>query len=263
MRSARDIMSPYTSVADAAKLLEANRATHVVINNRFPPGLKLEYWAMTTDMFPSIRGKFDSQPDVFERINNDEAFVVYRWTGRPGGADEVFDRPFVLDKLPGDFNAIGQPAGQAIIEGIRLNGGPLTRGGQIDIGLVWSGSSEYRFRNYVVAVRFDHVNPELPLGGKPFPKISRKFKEKFTGQRYRFSEYHKIRNGFLSPDTWRAGDFILDETSLRIPLNAAPGEYDIHVKLLEMKHQPTHWLRDYFFDDDSYQGVRATRITIK
>lgn len=263
MRSARDIMSPYTSVARAAKLLEANRGTHVVINNRFPPGLKLEYWAMTTDMFPSIRAKFDSRPDIFERLKDDDAFVVYRWTGKPGGEDDFFDRPFILDSLPKDFESIGKPAGQATLEGIKLSDGTLTQGEPLDIGLVWSGSSDYRFRNYLVAVRFDHANPGLAFDGKPFPKISRKFKEKSTGRCYRFSEYHKIRNGFLSPDTWGAGDFVLDQSSLRIPSNAAPGEYDVYVKLLEMKHQPTHRLRDYFFDDDSYQGVHATRITIQ
>ncbi len=263
MRSARDIMSPYTSVAHAAKLLETNRGTHVVINNRFPRGLRLEYWAMTADMFPSIRAKFDSRPDIFEPISDDEAFVVYRWTGIQGGEAESFDRPFVLDSLPHDFESIGLAAGKATLEGIRLNGATLEEGDPLGIELVWSGSSEYHFRNYMVAVRFDHASPQLPFAGKPFPKIMRKFKEKFTGRRYRFSEYHKIRNGFLSPDTWNAGDFVLDETSLRIPSNAAPGEYDVYVKLLEMKHQPTHWLRDYFFDDDSYQGIHAARITIK
>ena len=112
------------------------------------------------------------------------------------------------------------------------------------------------------------LNPVKPVpstkhAGKPFPKIARKIKERTTGRSYRFSEYHKIRNGFLSPDTWSAGELVLDETRLRVPSNAAPGEYDVYVKLLEVKHQPTHRLRDYFFDDDSYQGVRAARITVE
>jgi len=263
MRSARDILSPYTSVEQTTKLLAENQATHVVINNRFPPGLSLEYWAMTTDMFPAIRAKFDNHPVVFERINDDDAFVVYRWTGRPGITGDVLDRPFIVERLPVGFETIGRRAGQATLEGIRLSGGTYAQGDPLDIGLVWSGSSDYAFRNYVVVVRFDHTNQDLPLDGKPFPKITRKFKEKFSGRRFRFSEYHKIRNGFLSPDTWIGGELVLDETSFRIPSNAAPGEYDVHVKLLAVKHQPTHWLRDYFFDDDSYQGVHAGRITVE
>jgi hypothetical protein len=263
MRAARDILSPYTSAERAAALIDEHGATHVVLNNRFPPGLRLEYWAMTTDVFAPIRAKFENRPDLYEKTMDGDDFVVFRWTGRRGAGGEVFNRPFIVDSLPGEFEPVGQPAGIATLEGIKIDQAELAPGDPLEIELVWSGSGDYPFRNYVVAVRFDHTDPDLFLNGRPFPKIARKIKEKTTGRLYRFSEYHKIRNGFLSPDTWAPGDFVIDEATLRVPSNAAPGEYDVYVKLLAIKHQPTHWLRDYFFDDDSYQGIRAAQITVE
>ncbi|MCI0479556.1 hypothetical protein L0Y59_03345, partial [Candidatus Uhrbacteria bacterium] len=99
--------------------------------------------------------------------------------------------------------------------------------------------------------------------GKPFPKIARKIKEKLTGRSYRFSEFHKIRSGFLSPDSWPAGKIVLDETVVPVPPNAAPGEYIVTVKLLTMQHQPTYRLADFFSDGDVYAGTVIARVTIR
>ena len=117
--------------------------------------------------------------------------------------------------------------------------------------------------NYVVTIRIDHAAPNLPLGGKPWPKIARKTKEAMTGTRYRFRADHKIRNGFLSPDTWNDHDMVLDRTALRLPQNMVPGRYNVFVKFILEANKPNVHVRDLFYDDDSYQGVRVGGITIE
>jgi hypothetical protein len=158
---------------------------------------------------------------------------------------------------------VGRLAGEAVLEGVILSDSTLSPGGTTDVGLAWSGRGDYHFGNYVVALRFDHTDPDPPLGGKPFPKVARKFKEKTTGRLYRFSDFHKVRNGFLSPDSWPAGEIVLDEARVHVPSRAAPGEYVVSAKLMTLEHHPTYRLRDLFFDDDVYAGIPVGRVTIR
>jgi len=263
MQAARDILSPYIPMDRTTALLADHQATHVIVNDRFPGNVRLEYWSMNHEMYPAIRAKFDTYPDTFERVYEREGFVVYRWNGQTTGPDSSFSTPFLVDRLPAALDPLGSQAGEAILEGFYLGDDHLTAGEAVDLQLAWSGREKYPFRNYVVAIRFDHTDPGLPLGGKPFPKIARKIKEKITGRSYRFSEYHKIRSGFLSPDSWPGGKLVLDETSVRVPPNAAPGEYRVTVKLLTLQHQPTYRLKDFFSDGDVYSGVAIARVTIR
>jgi hypothetical protein len=272
MKAARDVLSPFVPIERTTALLADHHATHVIVNDRFPENVRIEYWSMNREMYPAIRGKFDAHRDAFEPVYDNDGFVVYKWNGIPAARDSVFDTPFVADRLPGAYTTFEKPAGEATLEGFRLIGGGAGAGQDVGLAgpgekvgveLAWSGGGDYPFRNYVVAVRFDHTNPELPLGGKPFPKIARKIKEKITGRSYRFSEFHKIRSGFLSPDSWPAGKVVLDETTVRVPPNAAPGEYKVTVKLLTMQHQPTYRLDDFFSDQDVYSGTVIARVTIR
>ena len=47
-----------------------------------------------------------------------------------------------------------------------------------------------------------------------------------------------------------------------VPNDMTPGRYDVSVKLLRIPNQPVYRLRDLLFDDDLYQGIRITDITI-
>ena len=37
----------------------------------------------------------------------------------------------------------------------------------------------------------------------------------------------------------------------------APGKYNLYVKLLELSNQASYNLRDFFYDDDMFQGVKT------
>lgn len=265
IQAARDILSPYVPIERTTALLAEHGATHVIVNGRFPANVRIEYWSMATELFPEITGKFERHPEAFERISDVQGFAVYAWNGTKAAADSSFSRPYIVGALPDDqsWSRVGKLAGEAVLEGTMFSEGPIAPGGTMDIAFAWSGRGDYDFRNYAVAVRFDYVNPDLPLGGKPFPKVARKFKEKATGRLYRFSDFHKVRNGFLSPDSWPPGEIVLDETRVHIPETAAPGQYTVSVKLMTLQHQPTYHARDLFFDDDVYAGIPVGRVTIR
>jgi len=114
-----------------------------------------------------------------------------------------------------------------------------------------------------VSVRFDRKIISLPFEGKPFPKITRKVMEKIRHERYRFRSDHMILGGLFGPDAWSMEDIVEDNVRVKLPTDLAPGRYRVQAKMLRIANQPNHELRDYFFDDDIYQGVRVGEITIE
>ena len=133
----------------------------------------------------------------------------------------------------------------------------------MEMGVVWKAIGGYPLDNYVLVSRFDRVDISTTFGGALFPKVARKLAERRSGVRYRFRHEHKPHNGLLSPDTWPRDGLIVDRYAVRIPDDVAPGDYRVMVKLMAVPNQTNYALRDFFFDDDIYQGVEITRITIE
>ncbi|MCZ6766643.1 MAG: hypothetical protein O7D32_06895, partial [bacterium] len=263
IRDARDILSPYGSMAQTLELMRTHRATHVVLNGRLPSGMILDYWTMDPSIYPACREKFVSRPDLFDVIYDKDDFTVLAWNGTTDNRTDVAVNPFRLDSLPDGFTPVGRRAGVVDLEGIRIGADDVHGGSELPIAAVWSAPDTLRMANTVVFIRFDHLKPDLALGGKPFPKVARKLKERLTGERYRFRADHKIRNGFLSPDTWSPGHLMLDETVVSIPSGLAAGEYGVYMTILEVPNHPNYRFSDFLFDKDSLQGIRIGKITVR
>ena len=282
LQTSRDILSPYVPMSATTRLLGETGARLVVVNSRIAGSMPLAFWEMGLDVTPRIRSKFLSRPDLFEALYDEDGFLILRWNGRrsgevgptagEAGAPQSRERrpssrpdlvnPWFLETIPDSLLPFGRPAGEATLAAVRLNGPAGPDGRTVSLGLLWSGEGEYPFGNYVVTVRFDHQSPDLPLGGRPFPKIARKLKEVRSGRLYRYRLDHKIESGFLNPDTWPAGGYVLDMTTIRLPESLAPGEYGVFVKLHSTVYAPTYRLRDIFYDDDIYQGVEIGSISV-
>jgi hypothetical protein len=170
----------------------------------------------------------------------------------------------VVDALPGDVLTIGAPAGEARLEGAVIGGGGVVpAGGEVAGTLYWSRASVVPPGTYVVSIRFDRRMLSLPLEGKPFPKLTRKAMEELRGERYRFRADHMILGGLFGPDAWEANVLVEDGVRVQLPADLAPGRYHVQAKMLRVANQPNHDMRDFFFDDDVYQGVHIGEITIE
>jgi hypothetical protein len=263
VRSARAILSPYVSMKQTTELLARHGATHVILNNHQPERFLIEYWLMDRDIYPESYEKFSAHPELFTPAALADEFVVFEWNGQQSDDDRPPSNAFKPLALPDNAVRVGRRAGDAILEGIHVGPDHVERGGTVAVEVIWSGTGDYRLRNYNVSIRFDHRRPDVPFGGAPFPKIMRKLKEQLIGARYRFREQHKIRNGFLSPDTWAPGELIIDATNVAVPTDLVPGRYAISVKLFEEIHQPNLRVRDFLYDDDMYQGIQVSEIVIE
>jgi hypothetical protein len=69
--------------------------------------------------------------------------------------------------------------------------------------------------------------------------------------------------GLFGPDAWGAEEIVEDDVRVQLPTDLAPGRYRVQAKMLRIANQPNQELRDYFFDDDIYQGVRVGEVTVE
>jgi hypothetical protein len=256
----REILTPFAPVATSIELMESMDAEYIVLNNRLSNTESLRYWAMQPEVYFPVREKFISHENLFRRRFHRDGFLVLEWNGREPEDVEISANPYFLQTIPPDFARIGMQAGEAKLEAYFLEKTNAGRGTELEISFVWSGNKEYRMRNYVVDVRFVHAEPDLLFGGKPFPKLTRWIKEAVTGRRYRFGVNHKILSGFLSPDAWPDNTFVLDHTTVSIPSDIATGQYIMSVALLVFGESPNKHIKDFFFENETYQGVQIGKV---
>ncbi|MEE9270364.1 MAG: hypothetical protein V3V49_08880 [Candidatus Krumholzibacteria bacterium] len=263
IRAVRDVLSPFVPMRRTLELADKHGITHVILNEGASRRMLVHYWSMDPAVLAAARDKFERYPQLFDVVYDTNGFVVFRRTDEVAATEEVPDNPYRLASVPEGFRQIRRQAGEATLEAFRMDRSEFASGESIDIHFVWSTGRRHQLDNYVVAVRFDHLNTGLPFGGRPLPKIARKLKERITGRLYRFRVEHKMVGGLLGPDTWSPGELILDESVAVIPTDVAPGQYAISVKLLAVANHPNYRLRDLFFDDDVYQGIPVGRISIR
>jgi hypothetical protein len=265
MTAARDIVSPYTSARDKDRLIRSNHVTHVVINRSLPQGLILNYWTLDPNDAQDADDMFRSLKYEFEAKDLNDGISAFRWRNeeRLSTLPRPVPRP-VVEALPVEATPIGEMSGEAMLDGATIRGaGILPPGGELEMDLYWSRRNVLPPGTYVVSVRFDRKIISLPFEGQPFPKITRKVMEKVRHERYRFRSDHMILGGLFGPDAWNMEDIVEDNVRVKLPTDLAPGRYRVQAKMLLIANQPNHELRDYFYDDDVYQGVRIGEITIE
>jgi hypothetical protein len=261
--AARDILSPFTSVSDKAHQVAAHGATHVVVNEDLGPPTLIDYWTVSEKSVPLITGMFTALDDYYEEVYYDGDLRVLRVTDKSPPQVAAIRNPLLRRQVPATADPVGETAGLARLEAAGIAGlDSVPTGESIEVTLYWIREANLPLDKYIVSVRFDRVDLRLPLGGWPFPKVARKLKESIEGVRYRFRHNHMIVDGFLSPDAWPPGLFIYDRTTVQIPADAALGRYEVRAKLLRRVTSPNYDLRDFFYDDDRYEGAVIGEITI-
>jgi hypothetical protein len=63
-------------------------------------------------------------------------------------------------------------------------------------------------------------------------------------------------------DRWRPEVVVLDSFAVAVPLDAAPGDWQVQLKLARQPHYPNYHIRDYFSDTDYYSGVPVAAVRI-
>jgi len=260
MLAARDIISPYTTHARRTELLRAWGARYVAISTVVPQNVVLDYWTLTPPVARRAIERFDGRPDLFERILERNGIVVYRWTGRDG--DDTKPPTPMVARLPRQTTAMDAVFGPVELVAARLHASDLARGALLPIDLYWRARNAPP-GNYVVSIRLDARSLVLPLHGRPFPKITRKLLERLRGVRYRSRTDRMTGGGIFGPGVWPEGALVHDTVEVPIPRDLAAGRYTVRAIIRRRAHIANHRLRDFFFDDDSYNGAVIGTVTIE
>lgn len=262
---ARDALDPRASWSRTRAVVRRWGVTHLILNGRFDEVPRLDYWAPTPEWFAAARARLDARPEAFPRLHDAGDFVVY------GIAPEVLDS---LASAPTEPVHSGPVVGEAewraapdVGEGVRLVQFAPERhvaspGDTIRVRLAWCTSERRRAGQYDAFLRFERA---LPAGTRlpgVVAKPGRKLLERARGERYRFRHDHNPTGGALGVDLWEPGRVVPDSVDVVVPLDVAPGDWQIQLKLARQPHYPNYQLLDYFSDHDYYSGVALDSLRI-
>jgi hypothetical protein len=127
----------------------------------------------------------------------------------------------------------------------------------------YAGSTPLPPGSYTVFVRMDAREPRGWLYADAWQKPYRKVVERLNGKRWRIRASHRPLNGVVSPDQWQSGEVIEDRSIVPLPLNMAPGVYQVRIRMLRTPHYPNTTLQDYLSDEDAMSGRIVARVVIE
>jgi hypothetical protein len=262
----RDALDAYSTWDRVREVVDRYGANVIALNDRFEDPPRLDYWGPQPGWFAESRARFDRHPGVFENVFDTGDFVIYRVHG------EMLDtlstppppRPVVLP-----WNAAEFPPGRRIDEGmpalhgVRYPAETLAPGDTLRAVALWRAETRLPPGSWSVAVRLDRPvqagwTPPRAVG-KPWRKLI----EKVRGERYRIRSNHLPTGGAYGVDRWRANEVVRDSFQVVIPMDTAPGDYVLQVRMSRQPHYPNHHLSDYFFDEDLFSGVPSGTVRIE
>lgn len=266
---ARDGLDPASPFARTREVVDRYGITAIALNNRFTETPRLDYWAPNPEWFQAARARFEGAPAAFHRVFDTGDFVVYTVNRAAldtltGGAQP---RPYVrpYDEPHAAPHAV-QPRSMGpglpeLVSG-RMLEQEAAPGDSGRLLLEWRSPAPLPPGSYLVAVRFDHAMPAEFSSPDWLGKPARKIFEKRTGTRYRFRADHLPVDGDFGVDLWQPNQVVQDTISIPVPLDVAPGEYEVQVRMLRQPHYPNYRIQDYFLDHDYYSGLPVGTIHV-
>lgn len=266
LKACREVYMPGTTPRRIASIMETFGAGLILSSGTVSDRTPTMFWKAGREISAGLSRRLDQFPGSFEKILHSGETSLYRMSAQAGG-----DTSSAGEGMPsGDAVDRGSLAGMTragtkgiLISKVALDSETAEAGGTIGMTVTWVATKSPEFDSYVAYVRFDTKFNGGPLCFRIWEKPCRKAIERMRGTRYRFRHDFQPGGGVYPPDTWPLLAEIEDSTLIRVPLNMAPGEYTVSLKLMKRSHYPNYRLSDIMTDDDFYQGDAVARIVIK
>ncbi len=266
---ARDALDPYGTWRRTLEVLRAYHVGAIALNDRFVRPVGLDYWAPYPGLADRLRARLGLHPEIFPVLYDSAGFTLYGvHSPLPDSLPETGAAPpWLVASLPPGARAVSDSSAQPLrLAGIELDSGApeLDRGDTLRARAYWVTRSPLPAASYSVAVRFDRegLGPPSILfwAAKPWRKLI----ESLRQERYRFRQDHLPGEGQFNVDRWPPGRMVRDPFEVIVPLDVAPGDYRVGVRMIAPEgHYPNFRLSDYFSDQDYYAGVEVGRIRVR
>lgn len=261
----RDALDPNATWTTTRGIVAQRGVTAIALNDRFREVPTLDYWAPGHAWYRAARARLDAQPGAFRRVFDSGDFVVYEIDRDSLAhlADGGAARPYVRPGAPGDPAPVAMGAGLPSLAGFRLDRAAASPGDTLAAVCTWAAPGPLPAGAYVVALRFDRAMPPDFRAPAWFAKPARKAYEARAGVRYRFRADHLPVNGAYGVDRWAPRERITDSADVVVPMDVAPGEYEVQVRIIREPHYPNYRLGDFFLDRDYYSGPAVGRLLVR
>ncbi len=269
VRDAMKILNPYIDIKNTVALLNQYKAGYVVLNERFDRPIHQYGWSINPVLYDRTRWKFETHPAVFRNIYEKNGLRIYKYLApiNPARFEEggIPQPPFLAQEARMVRNVVNATFdGQFLLIGAYMDRDTAHYGETINIKCYWKNTrAQASSKSYVVHVRFDTDYDKNRLYNKKWSKPYRLLLQVIKGERYRFRADHNPVNSVYPPSFWKKNEIVVDEFSVRIPADVAPGVYDVKIQLLEMPFSPNYQITDFLSDDDSYSGVMVGTVIIE
>jgi hypothetical protein len=262
---ARDALDPWASWARMREVVARYGVDAVVLNDRIAEPPMFDYWSPNHEWFVAARARLDGVPAAFERVYDSGDFAVYRVhrTALDTVARPVPPRPYVVRWQTGQWS-LGRPIDPdmpAICQ-FGLSPREASPGDTLMAVADWRVHEPLPPGSYTVALRFDRVTRHQPQPPAIIAKPLRKIIERIRGERYRFRADHLPVGGAYGVDLWRPEQVVRDTFMVAVPRDVAEGDYVVRIRMLKQPHYHNVHLRDYFFEDDYYAGMKMGSLRL-
>jgi hypothetical protein len=262
LRDAWRILSPTVDGATTDEALRRRSVTHVLVNRRLPAGLASYEFPLPARAASDWVRKFERNPDRFELVAETPEMYLYKFRRE---TDARWDEDY-MESCGDPFEPGSQPAFEAgeefVLEAPDCKVEHSEGGARLVVEghLVWAGEGSAPDRQLVL--RLDREPGSVPSSlafiGKPLRKLGEKLGR--PRERFRWTLYPK---GGECP-TWWAGENGSVDLSIEVSLPPAvpAGTYEVSLAVRDRSiFEPVH-VRDFFVDEDSFQGPTIGRIQI-
>lgn len=255
------------SPGELRHILDKYEVDFVVNNGGIPRWTYPMYWSPDLKSFGRVDSLFSRMPG-FSVVFSGPRFTIYSVARSmmPLGAPEGRLHPdFVGEEVtPQSLERMHRSGIDGIfISEVVIPEGAVSRGERCDIGIEWVAGKRVGHEPLVATVRFNREFEKGSLYRPMYGKLYRKLLEMVRSERYRFGIPHIPFQGQFPPDKWPLMRIISDRVHFTIPVDIAPGEYEVSVKLTIKTQYPNYRLSDLLRDEDIYEGETTGRITIE
>ncbi len=273
LAACRDVLSPYVGTGEKARLCRRFGVEYVLVNGALEQPLDLFYCSVGPVQAAAQRQALDADLGLFRRVwSLGPRGALYRVRAenldalagimRPGQerpfsrTTEDLTRAVLLRRLPPEaFDVLADTLAGITLAAARLDTTLAERGDGVGATLYWRRVGPAPQFPVEANLRLDTRAPRGPFWSTRMSKIHRRREERRRRTLYRIDHLHVPLEGMLGIDRWPEDRYVVDHVELRIPRQAAIGEYEAKVSWRQQTMLPNLSFWDYSSDRDAREGM--------
>ncbi len=273
LAAARDVLSPLLGTVEKARACRRFSVDYVLVNTSFSGPYRAFFCQVDCEISRRQIEALEKDDSLFRKIwdvpGQGALFRVVKESvdGLAGVLGGEYARPHcrrleeaaaevMVRRLPDEAGpVVADTCCGATVVAARVLPAKVPRGSEVVVELYWSRAGEPGSFPMEGHLRLETEAPRGRLWNMRYSKIHRVFLQWRTGLRYRLRKEFLPFQGTFGVEHWPPYRYLVDRLRVRIPENAARGDYVVKVKWMEQTFLPNLPVSHFFCDRDAYDGA--------